>query len=244
VNSTIPLEIQAILFDFGNTLVYPLADWQALFVWTARRIDPTLQPNRLVEAYRRVVRRLPPWPPAVDFAAIEAYKHRFSAEFTEEIGKGKHEGWDLLNFLTQLKKVAERRRLYPGVKGLLEMIRTRNYRMGIISVNYGTLEDQCRKLGILQFFDVLIDSARVGFLKPNPRIFQVGLERLNLSPSEALYVGDSYWEDIIGARAAGMHTVWVSHGRIRADRFEADLEVQDIREIGRLLLPYEPNPPK
>jgi putative hydrolase of the HAD superfamily len=56
-------------------------------------------------------------------------------------------------------------------------------------------------------FDVVVDSALIGVEKPDPRIFQAALQALDVAPEEALYLGDLYAVDVLGARAAGMHAV-------------------------------------
>jgi FMN phosphatase YigB (HAD superfamily) len=51
-------------------------------------------------------------------------------------------------------------------------------------------------------------SDQVGIAKPDPRIFQITLEKTGLQPSEVVYVGDSV-EDIQGSQAAGIHTILI-----------------------------------
>ncbi|MGH7415222.1 MAG: HAD family hydrolase, partial [Candidatus Rokuibacteriota bacterium] len=50
----------------------------------------------------------------------------------------------------------------------------------------------------------IIDSAVVGVQKPDPRIFHLGLREAGVAPAEAVYVGDLYSVDVLGARAAGL----------------------------------------
>jgi FMN phosphatase YigB (HAD superfamily) len=71
---------------------------------------------------------------------------------------------------------------------------------------------------LAQYFDVLIDSKLVGFEKPDPRIFQPALAGLGVAPEEALYVGDLYEVDVIGARRAGMAAVLLDPGGLHASR--------------------------
>jgi putative hydrolase of the HAD superfamily len=53
----------------------------------------------------------------------------------------------------------------------------------------------------------VLDSALVGVEKPDPAIFRAALDALGVAPGEALYVGDLYDVDVVGARAAGMEAV-------------------------------------
>lgn len=85
----------------------------------------------------------------------------------------------------------------------------RRYRLGIVSNFYGNLTRVCADCGLDRLFDVIIDSAEVGVSKPDPAIFQHALERLRLSPADAVFVGDSAPRDMAGARAAGLAHVWL-----------------------------------
>jgi len=66
-----------------------------------------------------------------------------------------------------------------------------------------------RKLGINDFFSVVVVSEEVGWRKPSNLIFQVALNRLQVQANEAIYVGDSPIEDIKGAKMAGLRTLFV-----------------------------------
>ena len=84
------------------------------------------------------------------------------------------------------------------------------FRLGIISNFYGNLERVCFETGLAPFMSVLVDSACVGFTKPDPRIFQVALTQLQLDPKEAVFVGDSLPRDMEGAKHLGMPHIWLA----------------------------------
>jgi HAD superfamily hydrolase (TIGR01509 family) len=96
-----------------------------------------------------------------------------------------------------------------GQAPLLDRLRAR-HALGVVSNFYGNLEAVCAEAGIAQFFRVLIDSSRVGWRKPDPRIFQAALEPLRVAPAQALFVGDSLPRDMAGARALGMPHIWLA----------------------------------
>jgi FMN phosphatase YigB (HAD superfamily) len=58
----------------------------------------------------------------------------------------------------------------------------------------------------------------VGVEKPDPRIFRIALERAQVEPDDAVYVGDLYSVDVIGARAVGMDAVLLDPGACWAPR--------------------------
>jgi putative hydrolase of the HAD superfamily len=61
--------------------------------------------------------------------------------------------------------------------------------------------------GLRPYFHFVLDSRLVGVEKPDPRIFQIALDQVGISPAEALYIGDLYSIDVVGSRAAGMHAI-------------------------------------
>ena len=100
--------------------------------------------------------------------------------------------------------------LNAGTQQLLKELSGR-YKLGLISnftyapVIYAGL----RKLGISCFFNAVSVSQAVGWRKPSERIFTHTLRCLGVSAEEAIYVGDSPFEDVEGAAAVGMKTVFI-----------------------------------
>ena len=64
---------------------------------------------------------------------------------------------------------------------------------------------------------MVIDSAVEGVEKPDPAIFRLALERTGVAPEDALYAGDIYSIDVVGARAAGLRPVLVDEGDLYPD---------------------------
>jgi len=80
--------------------------------------------------------------------------------------------------------------------------------VGIISNSEGHLAELVQELGYDALFPVVIDSGRVGVDKPNPRIFQLAAQALDVPLAEIVHVGDAWEADVMGARAAGAHAIW------------------------------------
>ena len=83
----------------------------------------------------------------------------------------------------------------------------------------------------------LVISETVRAYKPDPRMFETALERLNLAPREVLHVGDSQVDDVYGASAAGLRVAWLNRrGRARLPGIPApDFEIRDLSELPGLL---------
>jgi putative hydrolase of the HAD superfamily len=89
----------------------------------------------------------------------------------------------------------------------LDALSQRGYRLGVISNADGRVKRLLEETQLAQYLDVVIDSAEVGFEKPDPRIFLAACDRLALAPPSCAYVGDIYEIDVTGARAAGLHVI-------------------------------------
>jgi putative hydrolase of the HAD superfamily len=89
----------------------------------------------------------------------------------------------------------------------LQRLRTAGLRLGVVSNSDGRVEQALEAAGLRPYFDVVIDSTLLGVEKPDPRIFHAALQALGVAPEEALYVGDLYEVDVVGARSAGIEAV-------------------------------------
>ena len=97
--------------------------------------------------------------------------------------------------------------LKPGTHEALERLHRAGLRLAVVSNSDGRAEEGLAAAGLLEWFELVIDSQLVGFEKPDPRIFHAALERMGLAPAEALYVGDIYEVDVVGARGAGLDVI-------------------------------------
>jgi putative hydrolase of the HAD superfamily len=131
--------------------------------------------------------------------------------------------------------------LRPYVKKLLSKVST-EYKLGLVSnftytpVIYAGI----RKLGINQFFNAILVSEEVGWRKPNIKIFEETLRRLDATVEETVYVGDSPLEDIKGAKTVGMKTVFVpsqfySLENLHEIQQKPDIIMKDTKELYKKL---------
>jgi putative hydrolase of the HAD superfamily len=86
----------------------------------------------------------------------------------------------------------------------LTQLKDRKLKLGVISNSDGRVDALLNNLNLTGYFDVVLDSKVVGCEKPDPRIFKLALDKTKTAPAEAVYVGDMYAIDILGARRAGM----------------------------------------
>ena len=105
----------------------------------------------------------------------------------------------------------------PDVPAALEALRSR-FKLSVISNANGTVREKLRRVGLLDFFEMVLDSHEEGIEKPDPRIFQAALDRTGARAAQSLYIGDIYHIDVVGARAAGMDVVLLDPGDLYRDK--------------------------
>lgn len=117
----------------------------------------------------------------------------------------------------------------PGTVEALERLKAGGMRLAVISNSDGRAAAALEAGGLLDQFEFVIDSGEVGVEKPDPRIFQIALNRMGLEASEAVYVGDLYEVDVVGARAAGLDVVLLDPAGAYAGR-----DVKTVRSLVEL----------
>ncbi len=105
----------------------------------------------------------------------------------------------------------------PEVPVALKQLQAR-YRMSVISNANGTVREKLRRVGLLGFFETVLDSAEEGIEKPDPRIFHAAVKRTGARMEQSLYIGDMYHIDVAGARAAGMEVVLLDPAGLHHDK--------------------------
>jgi putative hydrolase of the HAD superfamily len=90
--------------------------------------------------------------------------------------------------------------------------------VGVISNSNGSVGLALERAGLAAHLDFVIDSTVFGAGKPDPRIFAAGLQAARIGADEAVYIGDSYFVDVVGARRAGLGAVLFDPGRLGGAR--------------------------
>jgi putative hydrolase of the HAD superfamily len=229
----------AVLFDMGYTLVY-FEPPQEIIVQQAiqatgyeRTVDQILAAVQVVwgDHYRDAA--------TATFPATPEYDREGQATLWQ--GLLAHLGLPtdpetLRTYTTSLETGFSRPgviRLYPEVTEVLAALRQRGYRLGIVSNWSWNLHDRVREVGLQSWFEIVWASAYAGCNKPHPAIFRQVLEQMSVSAERALYVGDAYRYDVVGARNAGLDAALLDRDGTSDD---ADCPViEDLRGVFDLL---------
>ncbi|MGG0154742.1 HAD family hydrolase [Bacillus mycoides] len=89
-------------------------------------------------------------------------------------------------------------------------------KVGIIT--NGSTQRQKAKImntGLNEYFDTIIISEEVGFSKPDKRIFELALNKLNVQSEDVLFVGDDLEKDIAGCQNANIKGIWFNPNMIK-----------------------------
>ncbi len=201
--------LRAVLFDAGNTLLF--LDYARMAEGVGAALDLPLTGaslSRHASAAAQAMER------------ARGTDRERAAAYLETLfqlgGVGRERLGELHDCLMRMHR---ERNLWSGVAdrsaAALGRLRSAGLRLGVVSNSDGRVEEALEAAGLRQYFDVVVDSALVGVEKPDPRIFHAALAALGVAPEEALYVGDLYKVDVVGARAAGMEAILL--GTLPAD---------------------------
>ena len=100
--------------------------------------------------------------------------------------------------------------LYPETLEVLKTLKE-NYKLGMITNGYSSVQrEKIDTVKIGDYFRDIIVSGEEEFEKPDSRIFLKACENLGVEPEEAVYVGDYYPNDMIGALSANLKPIWIT----------------------------------
>lgn len=124
---------------------------------------------------------------------------------------------------------------YPNVEETLLQLKKRGFSLGVVTdAHFEHARSRLMKTRLLDIFDVLITADMTGTKKPSPEIFFYSLEKLQIHPHQALFIGDSLRRDIEPARKIGMVTAYAAYGdrNVKEERScKADYCLNDISDV-------------
>jgi putative hydrolase of the HAD superfamily len=240
--------LQAVIFDLGNTLIHFTGTWPEVM----RRADTAL--IQYLQA-----------------AGLDVDQHSFLPEFRDRLNAYYQEREsEFIEYTTRyyLKEIlaeygyldVPEALLTEALQGYyavsqdnwlpeedalptLDALKQRGYRLGLISnaaddADVQTLVD---KAGIRDYFDQILTSAALGIRKPDPRVFKPLLDSWGFVPERVAMVGDTLGADILGARNAGLFSIWIKRradtpaNRAHTDTIHPDAMIGRLSDLPALL---------
>ena len=133
-----------------------------------------------------------------------------------------------------MQPIYARSRLYDDTLPVLEELRARGFKVGIVSNTIwgspaGLLREEIERLGLAPHIDVVVLCRDVGWRKPARPIFEFALKQIDMKAQDCVFVGDHPERDVAGASAVGMEAVLID----REGSFPAygDQRITSLREL-------------
>jgi 2-haloacid dehalogenase len=126
---------------------------------------------------------------------------------------------------------------YSEVPKVLGELKEKGFRCAILSNGSpDMLNAAVRNSELQDFFDAVISVDALGLYKPDPRVYQMAVDQLDLTPGEIAFQSSNAW-DAAGAGAFGFKVAWVNRFGQKVERLGtvADAELEDLRGLPALL---------
>lgn len=222
-----------VVFDVGGTLLQLDYDTLAtLYVRAAAAHNIVLDWHQAYVVLEQLESEMPQWQQkrAVSLERDQgvAFWNDFYAEGFRRLGVTRDMS-PVVNEIRERFQRAEFEKLYDDVLPTLRALAARGTRLGILSNFSANLEEVLRQVGIHQYFAFFVVSAIAGVEKPNRKIFDLTVQAANRPRAEIVYIGDSVFHDMEGARRAELAAILVD----RQDRHPEfnGARVRDLREL-------------
>jgi len=223
----------AVFFDVDFTLIHPGPRFQGVgYEESCRRHGVTVDPALFEQAVRGAAGVLESADELYDAELFIAYARRIielmggQSPAVDAVARELYTDWAEHHHFV----------LYDDVRESLEGLVARGLRLGLISNSHRCLASFQSHFELEGLISVAVSSLEHGFMKPHPAIFHAALSLMQVRPEQAFMVGDSLNHDVLGARQAGMHAVWLARRGGPADPASMDVPViRTLRELAAIV---------
>ncbi len=228
-------EYSTYLFDVGGTLI-TFDEWRRAqhYAERAARVGVHASPDDVFKILETLNYELPERSKHLKLSLLPAREQRafwldFWAEGFRQIGVREEDARGFVAELLDTVNGGNFQKVFEDVAPSLEQLQARGKRLGIISNFSPNCQTLLQALGIAHFFDFFIVSGILGIEKPDPEIFYAAIRAAQQPVEKLVYIGDSIYHDVEGARGAGMDGILID----RADRFPnfTGTRIKDLREL-------------
>ena len=226
-------KIKGLLFDYGGTIDSNGLHW-AEVIWLAyEALQVPVSKEVFREAYvygERTLGKNPIVQPHHTFLDMLRLKCDLQIQWLQQEGHLPVSNQPAMQLADWCYAYA--RQAIDRARPILRQLAAR-YPLVLVSNFYGNIESVLHDFALDGLFGSIVESAVVGVRKPNPAIFQMGVDRLGMQPEEVVVIGDSYDKDIVPATQIGCQTIWlksIGWAPYRGDE-TADAVLADFQEL-------------
>jgi putative hydrolase of the HAD superfamily len=212
--------IRAVFLDIGDTVMRPNPSWEAVYALAFAEYGMDVDIGDLHAALRRAYHH-GGWGMEGGFEPNE--ETSFQRTVAIDAAAIAELGLDPMpeafyRRLAALFMLTSHWHVFPDAYPALTALRERGLTIGAVSNWVWNLPELLHSLDLVSHFDFIAASARIGFEKPHPRIFEWALEQAKVDPAAVVHVGDHVDADVLGARGVGIEGVLIDRrGRYPAD---------------------------
>ena len=212
--------LRAVFLDIGDTIMRPNPSWEHVYAMAFDEFGVTVEIEDLHRALREAYRH-GGWGMEEGFEPSEetSFQRTVEIDAAAIAVLGLEPMPDAFyRRLAEMFLVTSHWHVFPDAYPALAALRERGLTIGAVSNWVWNLPELLHALDLVQHFDFIAASARVGFEKPDRRIFEWALEQAAVDPGSVIHVGDHVDADVEGARNVGIDGVLID----RAERYRPD----------------------
>ena len=205
-------QIKLVIFDVGQTLLFLTPPSEEVFLARCQQLAINVELEALKRSCKAgelwVARTIMQEQQGAPRMSDEEFDMKWEYVVLEEALKDRKENIeDLVERLRNINGPTQNWSASPETYTVLDALQAKGLPLGIVSNFPKTLPDLCGQVGIADYFDFIIASEEVGISKPDPRILRMALQKAQVEPDEAVYVGDHPF-DIFCAKKVPMPIIW------------------------------------
>ncbi|MFI3239765.1 MAG: HAD family hydrolase [Bacteroidales bacterium] len=228
--------IKGVIFDYGGTIDSRGDHWSEI-IWDGYKLNNiAITKEQFREAYvyaERELARVKHIFPEDDFYKLLLVKMHLELGCLAE--KGLIEGVNVEQLAVKIATYCNQQAInsVEQARPVIEQL-SKLFPLVLVSNFYGNVEAVLKAYDLRRYFQTIVESAVVGVRKPDPAIFQLGVDALSLDANEVLVIGDSYKKDIVPARSIGCQVMWLKGKGWSADE-DAQIDTSIIKSLNQVL---------
>ena len=197
--------VEYIWFDLGYTLVYLNREEKFQEVLQAHGINRSIEEIKL--AYHLADKYFMREHPGLLGKDRKYYAEQYQAKLNSYLGIIGMFDKDIRNIQT---KTTVSWRAFPDTIRTLQELKRMGIGVGLISNWNDTARQVLQENNIFPLLDHVVISSELQIEKPDRRIFEHAIELAGISPERSLYIGDNYYDDVVGSRKVGMDSILIN----------------------------------